>query len=138
MANALYDNGRQKFLEGSIAWLTDNIKLVLVDSALYTVNLVTDEFLSDITSTARVATSGNFASKTSGTPVGGTADAADVTISTVSGATVENIVIYKDSGAATTSPLLAFIDVATGLPFTPNGGDVTVSWDNGTNRIFKL
>lgn len=25
-----------------------------------------------------------------------------------------------------------------GLPVTPNGGDITVAWDNGTNRIFKL
>jgi hypothetical protein len=25
-----------------------------------------------------------------------------------------------------------------GLPVTPNGGNITVTWDNGTNRIFKL
>jgi len=135
MANALYDLGRQAFLEGSIAYLTDNIKAVLVDSALYTANLATDQFLSDIPAGARVATSGNFATKTSAI---GVADAADVTYTAVSGATVEQIAIYKDTGVATTSPLIALIDTATGLPFTPNGGDVTVSWDNGVNKIFKL
>jgi hypothetical protein len=24
------------------------------------------------------------------------------------------------------------------LPITPNGGDITIQWDNGVNRIFKL
>ena len=48
MANALYDLAKQKLLEGSIAWLADDIKAMLVDTADYTVNLVTDEFLSDV------------------------------------------------------------------------------------------
>jgi hypothetical protein len=25
-----------------------------------------------------------------------------------------------------------------GLPVVPNGGNITVTWDNGTNRIFKV
>jgi hypothetical protein len=33
---------------------------------------------------------------------------------------------------------IVVIDTATGLPFTPTGGDVSIVWDNGTNRIFKL
>lgn len=135
MANALYDKGRQKFLEGDIAWLTDNIKLVFVDSADYTIDLATHDFLNDIPVAGRVATSGNFAGKTS---TDGVADASDVTVSSVSGDPFELIVIYKDSGASTTSPLIAAIDTATGLPLTPNGGDVTVAWDNGANKIFKL
>lgn len=135
MANALYDLGRQAFLEGGIAWLTDTIKAVLVDTALYTPNLATDQFLSIIPGGARVATSPAFASKTSTI---GVADAADVTFSLVSGATVEAIVIYKDTGAAATSPLIAYIDTATGLPVTPSGGDIIIQWDAGANRIFKL
>ncbi len=135
MANALYTKGRQKFLEGSIAWLTDNIKVVLVDTGSYTINLSTDEFLSDIASGARVATSGNLASKSS---TGGTADAADVTFTAVSGNQCSLIVVYKDTGTAGTSPLILAIDTATNLPVTPNGGDITVQWDNGTNKIFTL
>jgi len=34
--------------------------------------------------------------------------------------------------------LIAFIDTATNLPVTPNGGDIIVAWDNGANKIFKL
>jgi len=135
MANALYDLGRKAFLDGGIAWLADNIKLVLVDAADYTVNLATHDFLDDIPSAARVATSGNFATKDS---TAGVADAADVTLSAVTGDQSEALVIYRDSGAAATSELIAYIDTATGLPVTPSGGDITIQWDAGANKIFKL
>jgi len=135
MANALYDKGREKFLTGAISWSSDNIKVVLVDAADYTVNLSTHEFLSDVASGGRVATSGNLASKTT---IAGVADAADVTFTAVTGDQSEALVIYKDTGSAATSPLIAYIDTATGLPVTPNGADITVTWDNGSNKIFKL
>jgi len=135
MANALYDTGRAAFLNADVDWTADNIKAVLVDTALYTVNLTTDDFLADIAVGARIATSGNFAGKTS---TAGVADATDVTFSAVTGASVEALVIYKDTGVAGTSQLIAYIDTATGLPVTPSGGDITVVWDNGANKIFKL
>ena len=135
MSNALYDLGREKFLKGEIDWADDDIKCVLVDTDDYTVNLATDEFLDDISAGARVATSGNLASKTT---TAGVADAADVTLSTVTGDQSEALVIYKDTGVAGTSPLIAYIDTATGLPVTPSGGDITIEWDSGANKIFKL
>lgn len=135
MANSLYDTGRAAFLGADVDWLADNIKAVLVDTGAYTVNLSTHQFLSDIPGGARIATSGNLASKTA---TAGVADAADVTFTAVSGATVEAIVLYKDTGVAGTSQLICYIDTATGLPVTPNGGDITVTWDNGANKIFKL
>lgn len=135
MANALYDKGRQKFLEGGINWLSDTIKVLLVDTGLYTVNLATHEFLSDIPVASRVGTAQTLAGKTS---TGGVADANDVTFNTVTGNSVEALVIYKDTGVETTSPLIAYIDTATGLPITPNGGNINVVWDNGASKIFKL
>ena len=69
---------------------------------------------------------------------GGAADANDVTFTSVTGASIDAIVLYKDTGTDSTSPLIAFIDTATGLPITPNGGDIIVTWDNGANKIFKL
>lgn len=135
MSNALYDNGRQGFLDGSIDWDTNTIKAVLVDTALYTVNLATHANLSDVAVGSRVSTSGALASKT---VTAGVADAADVTFTSVTGATVEAIVIYADSGVEATSRLIAYIDTATGLPLTPNGGNVTIAWDNGALKIFKL
>ena len=133
MANALYDLGREAFLAGDIAWDTDDIKVVLVDTGTYTVNLVTHQFHSDLLGI--VATSANLGTKDISL---GVADAADLTFSAVSGATVEAAVIYKDTGVSGTSPLIAYIDTATGLPVTPNGGDITIQWDAGANKIFKL
>lgn len=135
MANALYDLARKRFLEGAFDWTSDTIKAILVDTALYTPNLTSHEFLSDVAGSSRVATSGAFTGKTT---TGGAADANDVTFSSVSGASIEAIILYSDTGVEATSPLIAYIDTATGLPITPNGGDIIVTWDNGTNKIFKL
>ena len=135
MANALFDKARQRFLEGQFNWNTDTIKAVLIDTGTYTANLSAHEFLSDIGTGARITTSGAFTGKAT---TGGAADANDVTFTSVTGASIEAIVLYKDTGTDSTSPLIAFIDTATGLPITPNGGDIIVTWDNGANKIYKL
>lgn len=135
MANALYDLGREGFLAGDISWRDDDIKAVLIDVADYTVDLAAHDFLDDIPAGARVATSGNLASKT---VTAGVADAADITFSTVTGDPSEAIVLYQDTGVAGTSRLIGYIDTATGLPITPSGADIIVSWSNGASKIFKL
>ncbi len=135
MANVLYDTGRNAFLRGEIAWQTDTIKEVLVDLADYTPSLSTHQFLSDIPASARVATSGALTSKTT---TAGVADAADPVFVGATGDQAEVIVGYKDTGTPATSQLIYYIDTATGLPVTPNTGDINHIFDNGTNRIFKL
>lgn len=135
MANALYALGRESFLRGEISWNTNDIKLALVDTDLYTPDLNTDQFLDDIPGGAIVATSGNFANKTT---TAGVADADNVVLGTVSGAQCEALVIYQDTGVPGTSRLIAYIDTATGLPATPSGGDITIEWSAGADRIFRL
>lgn len=135
MANALYAKGKQALLTAGVNWSTDTIKAVLVDTALYTVNLAADDALADIAAGARIATSAAFTGKTA---TDGIADAADLAYASVTGATVEALVIYKDTGVEGTSTLIAYIDTATGLPFTPNGGPANVAWDNGASKIFAL
>lgn len=135
MANALYDSARQRFLEGGFNWLTNTIKVLLVDTGAYTANLATHQFLSDISGTARITAPVTLTGKST---TGGAADANDVTFTAVSGASIEAIIIFQDTGTEATSSLIAYIDTATGLPITPNGGDIIVTWDNGTNKIFKV
>ena len=135
MANTLFSNARQMFLEAQINWLTDTIKCILVDAGSYTVQVDMHKFLSDISSSARIAGPVNLTAKTT---AGGAADAADCTFTSVSGASIDAIVIYKDTGTESTSPLIAWIDTATGLPITPNGGDIIVTWDKFFNKINKL
>lgn len=135
MANGLYDKGREGFLDGSIDWDTDDIRTALYRSG-YTPNLGSHQFLSDVGAANLAATMGSgMASKT---VTAGVADAADVSYSAVTGATVAGLVIYKWSGSDATSRLIANIDTATGIPFVPSGGSVSIAWDNGANKIFKL
>ena len=135
MANELYDAGREGFLDGSIDWDTDDIRAILIDVADYTVDLAADDNLDDIPAAARVAVSGPLTGKT---VTDGVADADDVTFSEVTGDECEAIVLYKHTGTESTSRLIAYIDSATGLPVTPNGGDIKVEWDNGSDKIFRL
>jgi len=135
MANTLYDYARQRFLEAQLNWSSDTIKCILVDTGAYTPNTAVHQYLSDISGSARIAGPVTLTSKAT---TGGAADAADVTFTSVTGVSIEAIVVYKDTGTEATSPLIAYIDTATGLPITPNGGDIIITWDNGTNKIFKV
>lgn len=134
MANALYGLGRDKFANGDIDWENDTIDVELIDTNDYTVNIDVDEFISDVAGAARVA---NTTISGRSTTLG-TVDGNDATFTSVTGDECEALLIFKDTGVAGTSPLLAYFDTGTGLPVTPNGGDITVTWDNGANRIFTL
>lgn len=128
-----YDKGLEKFLRGEIAYHSDNIKSVLLDVADYTVDLANDEFLSDIPSAAQVAISPNMIGKST------TAGVADATspyaFPTVTGDPCEALAYFKDTGDPATSPLISYHDSAvSGLPVTPNGGDINIIFD----WIFKL
>ena len=122
MANTLYDYCRQRFLEAQINWMTDTVKVILVSTSAYTPQTAIHQYLADIPVSARIAGPVTLTAKAT---TGGAADAADCTFTSVSGATINAIVVYKDTGTEATSPLIAYIDTATGLPITPNGGDIT-------------
>lgn len=143
MANALFDRGREGFLAADIDWDADNFKVALIDTDDHNPDVASDEDLADIngdvggSANAIEETSGNLASTTT---TDGVADAADLSpaFSSASGDESEELMIYQDSGVSTTSLLVASIDTATGLPVTPNGGDIDITWDSGANKIFKL
>ncbi len=126
MANVIYPKYKEALLNGDTNIELDgsNVKAVLVDGADYTYS-ASHEFLSDVPSGGRVATSGNLASKTT---TNGTFDAADFSFTAVTGDQSEILIIYIDTGSAATSRLVAYYDTGvTGLPVTPNGGDINVT-----------
>lgn len=133
MANKFYNLGIEAYLEGSIASLTDTLKANLLSSATYTPNYSTDQFLSIIPGGAIIAAGVALGTKTGSA---GTLSAANTTWTSVSGGAAAYIGLYKDTGVAATSPLIALIDTATGLPVTPNGGDITAAWSSG--QVFTL
>ena len=135
MADAVYGLGRKAFLDGGIDLLSDDIRVVLVDTNDYTLSIDTHDFLDDVPAGARVAVSGAMTTKTTTL---GVYDADNITFSSVSGDVSEALIIYRHTGTDSTSELIAFIDGATGLPVTPNGGDITITWDSGANKIFKI
>lgn len=134
MANKLYPKFKQGVLSGQFNLTADTVKAVLVDTADYTYS-DSHQFLADIPVAAREETSPALASKT---VVDGVFDADDLSFTAASGDTCEALVLIKDTGDAATSPLIAYIDTATGLPVILNGGNVNVTWSSGASKIFAL
>lgn len=134
MANAIYPKYKESIISGgaNVNLSSGTVKVALVDTGTYTYS-ASDQYYSSVSS-AVVGTPATLASKT---VASGTFDAADITFSSVSGSSVEALVIYVDSGSAATSPLVAYIDTSvSGLPVTPNGADISVTWN--ASGIFTL
>jgi hypothetical protein len=133
MANAIYPLYKQALLDASsdVDLNDGTVKVALVDTDTYTYSAAHD-FLDDLSGVVGTAqTIGNT------TVTGGVFDGDNVTFTAVSGAEVEALVIYIDTGNAATSRLVAYIDTGqTGLPVTPNGGDIQIQWN--ASGIFAL
>jgi hypothetical protein len=142
MANALFDPGREGFLAGEIDWDTAVIKAALVRGYTFS---AAHKFVSDVTGASGVlhVTSSALASKT---VTNGVADAADVAyLAVAANASNHSVLLFQSSAvggggdvAASAQRLIAWIDTGTNFPIVPNGGDITIQWDNGANKIFKL
>ncbi len=132
MANRFYDSFKNKLLDigasGAIDFNTNTIKAVLIDEGVYTYSAA-HNFMDDITGT--IGTPQTIGSPTVGTVAAGVFDGDNVTFTAVSGASVEAILLYMDTGgASSTNPVIGLIDqVSAGLPVTPNGGDITITWN---------
>lgn len=133
MANAIYPKAKESWLQGGINMASGDVRAALVDTASYTYS-ASHQYYSSVSS----AVVGTPVTLTSKTFTDGVFKAANSTFTAVSGATVEAVVIYVDTGNAATSPLIAYVDSGqTGLPVTPNGGDIVIAWSTGANGIFK-
>ena len=134
MANAIYPLYKQALLtaDTNIDIESGTVKCALVDTGTYTYSAA-HQFLSSLSGVV-----GTAATLSTNTVTNGVFDSAtNPTYTAVSGATVEALVIYIDTGVAGTSRLVAYIDTGvTGLPVTPNGGDITVTWN--ASGIFAL
>lgn len=133
MANAIYPKYKEALLDGSANIDANDltVKVALVDTGTYTYNSA-HEFYSSVTGV--VGTPQTIANTT---VTNGLFDGDDVSFTSVTGASVEALIIYIDTGTAATSRLIAFIDTGvTGLPVTPNGGNINITWN--ASGIFQL
>lgn len=140
MANAVYPEYKE-FLLGASA----NVSLNVNDATdgpftmLYDVGAGgaydgADSFYSDVAA----GIIGTAQRNITPTVANGTFDSDNVTFTAVSGASVEALIIYRhNSGANTTWKVVLYLDTSvTGLPVTPNGGDITVTWN--ASGIFTI
>lgn len=118
MASQLYPKGAAHMIGQAtqVNFVSDTIK-VLFYAGSYSSS---HEFVSDLTGGSIIARSGALSGKTVAL---GVFDANDITITAVSGSAFTHVILYKDSGADASSPLVAIFDVSS---FTPNGSDVNV------------
>lgn len=129
MARRMFPKAAQKLWEKQFDWVADTWRLALMSSTwVYDEDA---EFFSQLTGV--VAT----AEITSKTNVEGLLDAADVVYTALSGSQITQLVIYKSTGVSSTSPVVWHINDGNGLPFTPDGSDLTVAWDNGPNKAIR-
>jgi hypothetical protein len=145
MANKLYPKYKQALLGAGVNLVAGTVKAQLVDTGAYTYSDA-HSFLSDIPSAARFGNAATLANKTVANGVVNGVDvvlfdADDALFTSVPAGTgttdkEEAIVLFLDTGTPATSQLIYFIDTATGLPVTPNGGNIVVAWN--TAGIFAL
>jgi hypothetical protein len=130
MASTLYLKGIEQALLGNINLESDTIKLKYMATG-YTPAPTTENYLSDVS-----------ASEASGAPTETLAsvdvridaansrvevDAADVTENGIT-CTTNKFIIYKDTGVAATSPLIACVDIAEGT-LAPIAGTLALAFN---------
>lgn len=120
MSSQLYPKGKAHLLglATKVDLVADNIILLLIHSATTPYNSA-HEFIGDLVAGGIVARSGNLAGKT---VTSGVFDANDITLTAVTGASVDAVIAAKNTGSDATSPLVGWWDVTT---IVPNGGDIT-------------
>jgi hypothetical protein len=156
VANTLWDPARNTFLirgsdaidwDAAVANASGSIRVgVVKTSSGYTFS-ASDQYFSALGSNLwtnagnQTYNGGGSDSNTlTGTASAGVADAGDITLTAVANSSVAcgAMAIWQQGAAAGSSPLILYLDTASGLPITPNGQDMSIVWDNGSNKIFKL
>ena len=149
---------KRKLFEGTLDYVNDTIKVALAENSnLFTFDPDTHEFVADIfggtTPDATEFSGTGYARQTLGTKATSIDatndeaewDAADTTFTSLDGATIQTIIVYKMVGADDTTPaddpVLAVFDDDSGttvadLPLATNGGDITIQWSaDGIKKI---
>src|SRR5215471_4268982 len=139
MASQHYNFALQEHWKGTLGDLTaagTTVKVRLMRISAYTISQAHQfasslpaALVTDVTLGTKVANGGTGVDP-------GCFDAADGTFTAVpTGAAIDCLAVFKDTGTPATSPLLFYMD---GFGVTPNGGDITVQWQNSFPWIAKL
>lgn len=131
--SAVYPKAKEQFEQAGINLLTDDIRVMLVLSS-YTYNAA-HVFLADL----GAVDNGRSAALGTKDVTNGVFDAADSTLNATAGTASNALIVFKHTGSDATARVIAYIDNAVGLPFTPEAAQTCpIVWDNGANKIFAL
>ncbi len=148
MANQMYNTAKAYLMNGNIDLDTDTIRCALVTTA-YSVDIDAHSAWSqasanEIACTGYTAEGYAITAKAVGVDTGNDRayfDGSNAAWTSIGSATAGSAIVFKDSGAATTSWLICEIDTATGatFPVTLSGGDYTITWAaTGSGGILYL
>ena len=140
MANLLTDTGREAFLVASYGWKAGSLPGTWVPYIVGSMGNAPGGIvlLSDITAAVWRARGTYLVNKTTASGIADADDTIVAAVGSAGSATAVSVILVNETNASNTSLVGPFIDIATGIPFLPNGGDVQLVWDAGANRIFKL
>ena len=141
MANAIYDKYKEALLSGAAnsSLTTETVKVSLIDANTAAEPFIaTDQFYDDVTTANSVLATVTLSNVT---VTNGVLDADDVSFTSVSDTSTDGdadaLLFWIDTGNTATSRLVAWMDTnIDGLPITPDGSDVDVTW--AVDGIFKL
>lgn len=126
MANSHYNSFKEGLLNKLLDMDTDVIKATLIDGDDYSFSAAHSDYgtgTPDVPAAAKVAESGALPTPTI---TSGVFDTENFTWSSVTGDESENIILWDDTLA--NDQLCTFYDTGmTGMPVTPNGGDINVT-----------
>ena len=124
MSDAVYPKAKEQLLQAGINMNSGDIRVMLVKST-YTYD-ATDEFVADL----GAVDNGRSAALGTKTFVAGLFDADNSTLSATAAVACNALIIFLHTGNDATARLIAYIDGANGLPFTPEAGQACpLTWD---------
>ncbi len=137
LANFIYKKAKEAILNGQINISANQYKILLLKNSLYTPNQNSDEFVSDIPSSAIAHRSSNIQNITNTL---GVIDGDDIIIDGYNSGTFEAIALYQVGSSDSNSRLVFYIDTSEGLPYvvTANDTTVTILWSNEINKILAI
>lgn len=120
MASAPYPLGMKAILDGDVDHLVDTMIALLYDGTFNSAH----QFISDLPGTINDRSTGLLGKTTTL----GVFDANNITVTTVPASTTDAVIIAKDTGLDTTSPLTFFLELA--APFVLAApADVSIVWN---------
>lgn len=139
MANAVYPAYKTSALQAPPNLVTASLKCALVSTSSGAANYAysaSHAFFSDVPAGSIVAAGVVLSGKS---VTAGALSASPVLFAAVpapaGGQTGQALVFYVDTGSAGSSPLVGYVDTAAGLPVTPNGMDITISFSGAVLQL---